>query len=1074
MVLTCLALSGGAYFYAKSVADAAATREFKEMTQDGVKSLQTRFSTYLQSLNGAAAFFNASENVSAVEFDSFVSELDIRNLLPGISGVGFIAPVKAGEEAEFLRRNRGLLHEGFTIHPDTDQPERLIIKFIAPLAANIEALALDIAFEEGRRTTAAIARQTGEPQLTPRILLVQDESKQPGFLLLRPVYDMTGRQADLPASARELVGYVYAPFVGKNLLNGLTPAQGRDYFLAVHDGTGAAPDRLIYQGRPQDVANGRFNAAHQVTFYGRPWTLSYTSTPAFDRAANSTVPLILLSAGLLLTALLAFALKSMRLRGDALAELAAVRARELSAREDENRSIIENAVAAVFILDGTGEILFVNQAGLALFGHTFGEMTGRDFDAFVDRIRDAQEATEGYNATGISKSGMALKLDVQTNSWRAANGSARVTAIVRDVTAELNAHKAVEDTRRRYDLAIAGARIGIFDVDLVAGKSIVSETWHEIMDTEDRGDGFDSQAHFKSRIHPDDLPLVEEADRLCIEGEADRSIAEYRLRFGDEWRWMRSDAVAVERSGTGRAMRLVGAQTDVTDLRHSRNALEASEERFRMVLKEAPVGMALMNHRGGFVLVNDALCALGGYDEAELLGKRIADLLVHEDMKRMYRGVAELEQSKGARSYRGEHQIIAKDGSRRWGLFNVSWTYDKNLQANVFIAQIVDITDQKKMEQVKSEFVSTVSHELRTPLTSIKGALGLIDATASHEIKPAVTRLIEIARTNADRLATIVNDILDLEKISSGEVTFNFESINLSELIDSSITEMLPFAMQHGNKLVVEAKAPDLRIHADASRTKQVLANLISNACKYSSDQTDVVIRIERIKNDAIIFVQNFGPGVPESFKPRIFQAFTQADGSDTRSKGGTGLGLNITRQIVWRQGGNIGFESVAGGPTIFWFTCPVVRSDEQPIQGVGSVQTGGGEPLKILHLEDDLDFAEVIRAGLGETAEVTNVTTLAEMRRTLGRQRMDVCLLDWTVPDGNARSLLDEIAARQPGAKIIGLSAAADRVADTRVLHNMVKSRMDIPAIIQQIRKLAQTSADEEVTERIPRLILR
>ena len=164
-----------------------------------------------------------------------------------------------------------------------------------------------------------------------------------------------------------------------------------------------------------------------------------------------------------------------------------------------------------------------------------------------------------------------------------------------------------------------------------------------------------------------------------------------------------------------------------------------------------------------------------------------------------------------------------------------------------FIAIYRDVSQRKVAEKAKTEFLSTVSHELRTPLTSIKGALGLIEMSARDTMPASALRLIEIARNNADRLTTIVNDILDLEKISSGKIEFDLSPMSLNEVISSAVQEMMPFAVTHNTKLVMDLPDTDINVTADWSRMMQVLANLTSNACKYSTEGTDVTIKAETI-----------------------------------------------------------------------------------------------------------------------------------------------------------------------------------------------------------------------------------
>lgn len=1028
--------------------------EFLTMTGESVKALERRMGTYLQSLNGTAAFLSASENPTSDEFESYMNSLNIAEFLPGINGIGLIEPIAAGDEATLIRKMEDIGEAEFRLHPQTDNDERFIITRISPRLPNKEALGLDITFELGRRTAALQSRATGDPRLTPRILLVQHDKKEPGFLLLLPV---SKSEVSL-VEASSFFGWIYAPFVGRNLLNDLTENQGRNYHFNVYDGQSADEDALIFSSSPAQDQQSNHQAQYTVDMYGRNWTVVFRSLPAFDDGFGSLVPAIVVIVGALLSGLLLFSIHNLRARGEAMGEVAALRAREVSARAEENRSIIENDVTAVFILDGAERILFANQAAVHCFGYRPTELPGMCFTDLITRA-EHQAGQTPFNARGTTLSGEPLMLDLQRNNWLTSEGEPRVTAIVRDLTVEYETQRELENTKTLYDLALKGSQIGVFDLDLKTGLSEVSDTWCELMGIARSDNDLDTQKMFMSRVHPDDLPKLQEADAECIKGNTSRSIFEYRMRFGaDEWRWMRSDAVVVERDINGLALRLIGTQTDVTGIYHSRNALEASEKRFRQVLSSAPIGMALMRQDGSFIEVNSAFSRLAGEGEQALLSKgRLSDLMSAEDFEAFEEGIAALVNDETVDVYKGEHRLLQHSGGHRWGLFNVSWTYDKNTDSNFFIAQINDITDQKRLDQIKNEFVSTVSHELRTPLTSIKGALGLIHASENQNLKDSSKRLIDIARSNTDRLTTIVNDILDLEKISSGEVSFDFESVDILELIEAGAHEMSPFATTHNVTIRTDLPGTPVYVQADQSRTKQVLANLISNACKYSDDNSEILIKAEQLEDKAIVYVQNTGRGIPNDFKPQMFKAFSQADGSDTRAKGGTGLGLNITKQIVKRHKGEIGFESIPNSITVFWFTYPLAEAKPKPapVMPLNRNLDKKDSKFKVLHLEDDEDFAEVIASSLSHVADVTHVTSVAQARVKLATMDVDVIILDWILPDGNAAELLDEIFEALPNARVLGLSADGDQRQDPRLAGNLVKSRTDLSRIVDHVTGL-------------------
>ncbi|MFT6091570.1 MAG: PAS domain S-box-containing protein [Sulfitobacter sp.] len=1048
LVILCVLVTFGVFAESSRMSKAAANAEFQRITDVALQKLKTRLDIYLQSLNGAAGMIRASENIEADDFEMFTSSLNLKETLPGINGIGFVEPVPADEVPEFIAGMRKAGVQNFTVHPETDSDVKYVIKYIAPIDINAAAVGLDISFEQGRRDAANRARDTRLPQLTPRILLVQDDTAQPGFLLLQPYFE-----------GDDLKGWVYAPFIGRNLLEGLNPEKGRLFDFEVYDGNTADTDALIYSTHEHADNGTAYTAGYTVEMFGRQWTLYYHSTELFNETFTTRAPFLVLFGGLLLSLMLAFAVRALRLRNESLDEIATLRAKKISAREEENRSLVENTVVAVMILDEERNIVFANHAATNCFDGKRDGLHGLSFSDFVTELSE-DESRPNYNALGHTMTGRELFIDLHTNGWVTSSGKRRTTVILRDVTTDVEIANELVITKQRFDAALSGSQIGVFEVDLKTGTSVVSHTWRDIMGID--ADVENPQEIFMDRIHQDDMTMLLEADRRCIRGETVRSIAEYRVAFGTNWRWMRSDAVVVQRDDDGNALRMVGTQTDVTELRHSRNALEASEKRFRVVLEAAPVGMATLNSGGYFIGVNPALTELTGYSDIEMLKDFNLDRIIpKDDMDRMIEAVLSTVRAGNQDVYREEFRIRHKSGGHRWGLFNITWNYDKNIGSYVYIAQVVDITDKKKMEQIKSEFVSTVSHELRTPLTSIKGALGLIELAARDKLPPSALRLVQIAQSNSDRLTDIVNDILDLEKISSGEISFSMVDVDLCALVQSAQSEMMPFAVTHKTKLELVLPKDELHIAADSGRMMQVMANLISNACKYSYEDTDVTVTVEKRDDVAVVYVQNIGPGVPESFKGRIFQRFSQADGSDTRAKGGTGLGLNITREIVWRHGGEIGFESTPEGPTIFWFTCPITQLSEGQAPATEKLpRPVPGKRLKVLHLEDDEDFAEVIRAGISAYADVHNVTRIRNTRGLLSDEAWDAIILDWTVPDGDASGLLDEIKEKQPNARIVVLTSDAVRAKDERVREHIVKSHADMNRIINCVINFAEDGA--------------
>lgn len=478
----------------------------------------------------------------------------------------------------------------------------------------------------------------------------------------------------------------------------------------------------------------------------------------------------------------------------------------------------------------------------------------------------------------------------------------------------------------------------------------------------------------------------------------------------------------------------VGAFRDITQRRRTEARLQRLTTFQRAMLDSANNTIIATDTEGTIALVNPAVERLLGYRPQDLIGRVTPEHL--HDSEEMRRNAEAVGREQGVPTPQGfaaltararaglpderEWVYVAADGRHIPVLLSITALRDDSDQLIGFLGIGTDITERKRIEKMKSEFISVVSHELRTPLTSIRGSLGLLKGGFEAMAPDQRRQLIDIAAANSERLITLINDILDIEKIESNQAALTVRPVPLPPFLEQSLAQLAGYADQYGVALTLEASSvSDLAVAGDDARLMQVMANLLSNAIKFSPRGGEVAVLARPGADDTVVItVSDQGPGIPEAFRDRLFQKFAQADSSDTRQKGGTGLGLAISKAIVERHDGRIEVETETGKGTRFHVHLPraaaAAVADDGQAESLGTALGAVGQPaLPVLICEDDPDIGrlmELMLSGAGLRTELVR-TGNAALRR-LRERRFTALVLDLTLPDRSGEEVIADLRA--------------------------------------------------------------
>lgn len=1011
-----------------------------------------RMARYEYGLRGArGSVLSAGEaGIMREGFRRYADSRDLGREFPGARGFGFIRRVPAAGEAAFLASARRDGAPDLRIRQlQPHDGERWVIQYVEPMARNREAVGLDVASEDHRRGAALRAMETGAATLTAPVTLVQATGmKERGFLLFLPVL-RDGAPTATPDERRAATfGWTYAPLIIDEVLAGVD-LDADELDVAIRDVEPEGATRF-YAGRDATEAPAAGLATtRRLSVFGRTWDVDVAARAAFVSGLNlvrpATVAAVVVTGALLLAGLV-----YLRLAGRRREVLAAVEKARLAA-------IVENADDAIVGKTVEGVVTDWNPGAERLFGFSPGEVIGRPAeDLVVPAHLRAQErdvllrishgdAVAPFATLRTRKDGTVFPVLVTASPIRTPNGAvAGVATVIRDITEQAAAEEHIRTVNASLERQVA-ERTAALQAGSALQRAILDHAGYAVIATDMHGTitlfnpaaermlGYAAE-ELVGKATPGVFHDPAEVERragalsrelgLPVEPGFEVFVAKARRGQPDpgEWTYVTKGG---ERLPVLLNVTLLRAG-DGTDLGFLGIAIDLSERyRHEAEMKAAQAGTWNYEVATGRVRLSSECARQHGLPEreteidVEAEWKRLAH---PDDVPHVLADLAQAIEAGG--SYTTEFRVPLSDGGTRWitaigrveadasGLTSrvIGLTLDTTGRkvAEIALSEAKAVAEAARAEaeranRAKTDFLASMSHEIRTPLNAVIGFTDLM--LASGRLDPGNRRQAELVRSSGNALLTVVNDILDFSKVEAGAVELVEAPFPLLDMVENCVSIVRGTADAKGLefRLRLDPGLPRW-LKGDENRLRQVLFNLLNNAVKFTASGSitlDVAPQGGISGGERVRFrVVDTGIGIPKDKQNRLFQRFSQVDGSIQRDFGGTGLGLAICRHLVELMGGEIGVSSVEGGGSTFWFIVSMPRASAPAEAPVPALPAAPRRTGRLLLVDDSLINQELARAVLIGAGHV--VETVGDGQAALDAVRdraFDLVLMDVQMP---------------------------------------------------------------------------
>jgi len=602
---------------------------------------------------------------------------------------------------------------------------------------------------------------------------------------------------------------------------------------------------------------------------------------------------------------------------------------------------LDSVPALIAVLDTAGRTVRLNHSCAQMTGLALADAVGRPF---VDEVLEPEDRAWAANKLRDAATGQVS--GPHETAWRVVGGlSRRVSWTLRplqgpdgeiqylivsgqDVTDQRQVEMALHSSEARYREVVENSLGFVFTCSMEGRLTSLNAFTAETL-------GYRAEVLTGRPV----------AELLDANGLAAFQDCLRTLETQDEWQGAlllrRSDGVYRRIACRSRRMQLPGERpfvlihgTDVTEQHEAEQALHMATRQRELILESVGDGIYGIDLEGRLTFINQAGANALGYTPEQLTGRDLHEVIHHShaDGTPYSKSTDPILQAlRRCESIRMRDEVFWRhDGTA----FPVEYSANPLLEDGLISGMVVafqDVSERRRLERMKDEFISTVSHELRTPLTSLRASLGLVSAGTLDKRPEKQRQMLDMAIGNCDRLIRLVNDILDFEKVEKGKLRFDREPVEAIDMLRRAADVAYTAASQA--HIAVRVDAAPVQVLGDEERILQVLNELVANAIKFSPRDTSIRLSAQpqpgsgNELEEVCFTVEDQGRGIAPEKLERIFERFQQGDASDSRALGGTGLGLALCRSIVEQHGGRIWAESIPGKGSRFHFTLPAAKS---------------------------------------------------------------------------------------------------------------------------------------------------